>query len=118
MKVDPNDPKCGKEEKLYCKFDITFESDETHIETCVFCGKRLVYPKINGIVNNVKYKKDHKRDFIQADEEPELFIKLYGQKHFDQRKELMKFLEKNKAPTPGEFKEEIMRITDGKGLGV
>lgn len=51
--------------KKLCDFVVTEQHHDAQIERCTFCGKRIIYNKINGSVDQIQYGRDHVRDFLQ-----------------------------------------------------
>lgn len=74
--------------KKWHDYRIVAETSSGQRERCNFCGHEVCYPKKG--LNNVKYLKDHARDFFQhvgrtADE----FIRVYGEKKAKENQKLI-----------------------------
>ena len=70
-----DESKCRKKE--LCEFQVSRDLPDAQIEACINCGKKVVYYKKGGRVNNEKYLADHKRDFLQPyGKDTKLFIKI------------------------------------------
>lgn len=75
--MEKDDSKCKKD--ILCKFEISRNLDDALIEICENCGKKIVYYKRNGLIDDRKYARDHKRDLIQPyGKDAKLFYKFYG----------------------------------------
>lgn len=75
-----DDSLCPK--SFLCAFEESRNLPDAVVEICVRCGKKVIYNKgKNGRIDNKKYLRDHRRDFIQPyGEDKKLFIKLWGYK--------------------------------------
>lgn len=86
---------------ILCSFKVTGDHPDAQVEICTYCGKKVIYQKEitkfeqdeNGRtiiergsrVDNAKYLRDHKRDFVQPHGRTrKLFLKLYGQQPIDE----------------------------------
>lgn len=71
------DSACKK--NILCAFEISRNLPDAQIEICVNCGKKVVYPKIDGEVDPHKYARDHLRDTLQPyGSTYELYRKIYS----------------------------------------
>ncbi len=104
MKDESN---CKKQK--WCGFEITLENDEVQKEVCRYCGKRVIYRKIDGKVDSNKYLRDHVRDFCQPwGATKRVYLELYGTKAIKEV-EVIKDAKENAAKSlrerPQRFKE-------------
>ena len=62
-------------------FEISRDLPDALIEICNFCGKKEIYKKVKGRVDDAKYLRLHLRDTLQpGGRTGELFKKIYGTK--------------------------------------
>lgn len=78
-----------------CDFKILESNDTVQVEVCLFCGKKVIYNKAEKErIDNAKYLRDHRRDFVQATgSTAKDFERIYGRKKW---KEALKNFEKEK----------------------
>lgn len=91
----------------WCDFTATHEDAGGKVEVCIFCGRKVVYRKVNGRTDNIKYLKMHIRNFAQPrGATRKVFEEIYG------KQKLMKFdrdLDKSKVrinPKSNEAREK------------
>lgn len=61
----------------YCDFLVLVDAEDAQVEVCKACGKKVIYNKRDGRIDNAKYLRDHYRDFMQRSN-PE-FEATYGE---------------------------------------
>ena len=72
-----DDSKCTK--SILCGFEISRDLPDALVEICKFCGKKVVYNRKNGKIDDKKYLRDHLRDTVQPyGRTHKLFIQIYG----------------------------------------
>jgi predicted RNA-binding Zn-ribbon protein involved in translation (DUF1610 family) len=96
--MSQGDSACRK--AILCSFKVIGDYQDAQVEICIHCGKKLIYQreitefavdekgkpiiKRGSRVDNAKYLRDHKRDFVQPHGKTRnLFLKLYGQQPID-----------------------------------
>ena len=83
----PQEAQCRSHE-LLCDFSLVTDHPDAHVETCRFCGRKAIWNKVHGRIDNVRYGRAHLRDFLQPfGETRELFIKVYGTDSIERSKE-------------------------------
>jgi endonuclease I len=70
----------GKER--LCQFETVGDDSKVHVDVCIHCGRKVRYNKDkDGRIDNEKYLKDHKRDFLQrGGRTSKLFEQVYKKK--------------------------------------
>jgi hypothetical protein len=72
-----NDSACRK--SVLCRFEKSRDLPDALIEVCVNCGKKVIYNKRDGNVDDAKYLRDHLRDFAQPfGRTAKIFERIYG----------------------------------------
>ena len=83
-----DDSTCKKGRYTLCDFEIIGNYPDAQVEICTNCGKKVIYNKRDGLLDNRKYLKDHIRHTLQPHGRTrELFMKVYGQKAIDYEKQ-------------------------------
>ena len=63
----------------YCDFLQILDNHEVVVEICKECGRKIIYNKRDGRIDNAKYLKDHIRQFAQPfGRTRKVFEELYG----------------------------------------
>jgi len=70
--------KCKK--GFMCDFKVIGDYPDAQVEVCINCGKKLIYNRVRGKIDEVQYLEDHKRDFVQRSTNPKLYKRIYGNK--------------------------------------
>lgn len=97
-----NDARCPK--GAYCDFELLKDKPDAQVEVCTLCGKKVIYWKVGGKVDNKKYLEDHIRDFAQPlGATQDVFEEIYGRKY---RLYLIEEAKKRKT-SPAKMWEEI-----------
>jgi hypothetical protein len=66
---------------ILCDFTLSRDLYDARIEVCAGCSKKVIYPKINGELDERKYIRDHRRDTLQPfGRDRDLYRKIYGLK--------------------------------------
>ena len=105
------------------QFERLREKSDAFIEICVLCGEKVIYRKYEkGRIDNVKYRNDHKRDFIQPyGRDKKLFIKLWVTKPLEiaEKYRDRKITQEKMKEVKEELREKriSMRKRAFKGLG-
>jgi len=83
----------------YHAFEQSYDLPSEIIEFCNLCGLRMSYRKVNGMIDNVKYLKDHVRDFCQPiGPTAKVYAEVYGHEALSRSlEERRKFGEKQVA---------------------
>lgn len=69
--------KCRKAK--YCAFNVIQDDAGATLEQCSQCGRKVVYRKVNGRIDNRKYLSEHVRDFAQRHgPTSKIFEQIYG----------------------------------------
>lgn len=114
-----DESKCEK--GILCDFEKSRDLHDALIEICKLCGKKVVYYKRDGRINEAKYLRDHRRDVLQPTDR--LFWKIYpeARKNIKSVEKMMeKFVEREeRKKSLEELKErrKFMRRQAFKGLG-
>lgn len=96
----------------WCSFESV--EDSTHkVERCIYCGRKVIYRYVNKRVNNVKYLKDHVRDFCQPyGPTGKIYMQIYGKDTLKKAEADLKAMVRSKE-RQANFKqyatEELMR---------
>ena len=97
-----------------CSFESITNFPRGQKETCVFCGRTVVWKTdISGRMDNKKYLRFHLRDFCQPfGPTKKEFIQIYGKEHYEKSITLLKRERKvdwNKAQDEAEMQLREMR---------
>lgn len=75
----PEESKCRVTAKILCDFRVTGDYPDAQVEVCNFCGRKVIYNKSRGRIDNKLYLRQHFRDFVQPyGEMRDLYRRLYG----------------------------------------
>ena len=71
--------KCTKPGHQLCDFKQIEDYPDAVVEVCINCGKKVIYNRRDGKIDEKQYLFDHKRDFLQRKgKDKKLFEKIYG----------------------------------------
>lgn len=74
-----NNSKCKSPGKILCDFKVLYDKPDAQVEVCRNCGKKVIYNRRDGRIDNDQYRRDHKRDILQSrGKDKRLFKKIYG----------------------------------------
>lgn len=74
-----DDSKCLKIKAILCDFKRIGDYHDAIVEICTQCGKKVIYNKYNGRIDDAKYTRYHRRDILQPrGRDYKLFMKIYG----------------------------------------
>lgn len=91
MRYIPQEAYCEKDKYHLHTFYRIAEYDEAISERCRQCGKRVIYNKKDGRIDNKLYGKYHYRDILQpSGEMEELFYEIYGKEGIKRSQEYYK----------------------------
>lgn len=103
---DSNDvAKCERSHERLCDFHPFAEDESCQAERCHFCGKTALYRKIDGKIDNVKYLRDHVRNFVQPfGASHGLFLHIYGSEGIKRYKDAVS--KKKTKPSVDDYRAE------------
>jgi len=70
----------------YCSWTVSRETPEAIVEVCEYCGRREVYKKRDGRIDNARYFENHQRDFAQPGSRA--FEEIYGRRGLSKARQL------------------------------
>lgn len=91
-------------EKGLCRFESIRDYPDAVVETCVECGKRLIYNKVGGTIDQQRNRRNHIRDTVQPfGMTGRLFRELYGDNAVDK----FRIKEKEARDPKAEAREDL-----------
>lgn len=74
----------------YHEFEVLRDTEEVQVERCKRCPHRVTYNKTaDGQIDNVRYLKDHLRDFCQSTgPTSSVFLSVYGPEAYERSRRL------------------------------
>ena len=72
--------KCWVNNEQLCEFEKVGEDKTVRVDVCIHCGRKVRFNKDKeGNVDDRKFMKEHRRDFLQrVGNDADLFKKVYG----------------------------------------
>lgn len=71
--------KCRK--NFLCNFEKSRDLPDALVEICINCGKKVIYKKVGGRIDNRRHLREHIRDTVQPwGKTKKLFLQIYGEK--------------------------------------
>lgn len=81
-------PNCNNND--YCDFKVVVDNCEAQVEVCKRCGRKVIYNKVGGRIDNTKYLQDHIRDFCQPfGATAHVYAHVYGYKKVAERRKAL-----------------------------
>lgn len=90
--------------RTLCKFEYVKDYPDAVVEVCIECGKKLIYNKVEGKIDQQRNIRNHIRDTVQPfGTTAPLFRELYGDKAMDK----FKIKEKETRDPKSEAREDL-----------
>lgn len=90
-----DDSKCPKQK--YCGFEIDRNDENVRIDRCRFCGKKVIYLRKNGKMDDKKYTRDHVRDICQPfGSTRRVYFEVYGEKNLKGYQQQIRDIERSR----------------------
>lgn len=99
---------------MSCKYHdwvIVGEDEKSIGERCKLCGQNESYRKSDGRIDNVRYLKNHVRDFVQP-EYKSLYIEIWGEKAYENSMKRRRDKEAEEGAIERGIKEGMENVKD------